>query len=277
MAYVPCRELQKLTTRQKQKCPLCGSMQTIMMRGFTADIETGEFGLVGDRGYSFCNCRNIFFTDWRNIQMDGYDNDYIERTKSGENERKTRLVEIEKQWALVRRLKPDAKSLLNVGDYDDVFLDYLKRSDWDRMNMATLDIIPRESRHRLITANFEDWESDEKFDIIWMSHLIEHVKNPKAVMLKAKRMLNPNGIIFVATPDTHHINWENPLEWMNWIVEQHHTLWNVYDWASFVEEECGLKCIHKTVSFDVIDLKYENGSQSYYWIKEGRTIFTTLE
>ena len=101
--YIPCRELQHLNPRKKQACPLCGQLQTIMMRGKTHDLETDEIGVVGDRGYSFCNCRNIFFTDWKNIDLGHYDGTYIDFVKGGEQERHTREIEVEKQWEIVQR------------------------------------------------------------------------------------------------------------------------------------------------------------------------------
>ena len=271
MPYTPCRELQKLSLRQKQTCPLCGQLQTIMMRGLTRDIETNEIGVVGDRGYSFCNCRNIFFTDWANIRLSYYDDTYIAHAggAAGESERYNRELEVSKQWEIVQKFVVRPKSLLNIGDYEDTFLDYLKKQDWNKMSLATIDIIPRKSRHRLIQGNFEDYNfGSEKFDIIWMSHFFEHTKSPKDVLLKVKNLLNPGGIIFNAMPDTHHIDWSNPLSWLFWVVEEHHTLWNMYDWITFAKEEAGLECVYGNISTDVLDM---NGG--YQWVQESRTIF----
>lgn len=48
-----------------QECPLCGAMQRMMIRGLYVEKEKGQ--LYPDMGYSFCNCRNIFFTKWENV------------------------------------------------------------------------------------------------------------------------------------------------------------------------------------------------------------------
>lgn len=270
MAYIQCRELQKLSIRKKQSCPLCGQLQTIMMRGLTRDIETNEIGVVGDRGYSFCNCRNIFFTDWNNIKLSYYNDNYISYAggSGGGLEKFNRKLEVDKQWTIVQKFINRPKSFLNVGDYEDTFLDYLAKNNWSNMSLTTIDIAPRESRHRLLTGNFEDYEFSEKFDIIWMSHFLEHTKSPKNVLLKVKNLLNPGGIIFNAMPDTHHINWSDPLSWLFWVVEEHHTLWNLYDFVSFAEEECGLKSLYGNISTDVLEF-----NDGYQWIQESRTIF----
>jgi len=48
-----------------QKCPLCGAMQRMLIRGVY--VENGKSMMYPDMGYSFCNCKNIFFTKWENI------------------------------------------------------------------------------------------------------------------------------------------------------------------------------------------------------------------
>lgn len=49
-----------------QKCPLCGESQRMMIRGNWVD-ENQKWHRFPDMGYSFCNCRNIFFTKWENV------------------------------------------------------------------------------------------------------------------------------------------------------------------------------------------------------------------
>jgi len=262
-------ELQHLSPRQQQNCPLCGQLQTIMLRGKVADIETGVYNVVGDKGYSFCNCRNIFFTNWKNIDLTRYDENYI-RHAMGDQE--DRILEVEKQWEIVNRFYPKAKSLLNVGDYEERFLDYIKSRDWSNMNLTTIDLIPRESKYHFICANFEDWDTEERFDIVWMSHFMEHIKDPRKALEKVKKILNPGGILFNAMPDTNHVNWGDYSEFP-FLTAEHHILWNVHDWITFVEET-GLRCIYKNLSFDVISkTKPEIKKKEYCWIKESRTIF----
>ena len=104
-----------------------------------------------------------------------------------------------------------------------------------------------------------------------MSHFMEHTEDPRKAFGKAKGLLNPGGIIFNAMPDTHHIEWSNPLKWC-WIVQEHHTLWNMYDFISFVEQEFGMKCLYGNISTDVITQE-KSGDRSMYWIEESRSIF----
>jgi len=48
-----------------QKCPLCERMNRLVVYGLYVDAK--EVKQYPDMGYSFCNCRNIFYTDSINI------------------------------------------------------------------------------------------------------------------------------------------------------------------------------------------------------------------
>ena len=50
-----------------QSCPLCGMNQRMMIRGNFIDPHDGKWSRFPDIGYSFCNCRDIFFTKWENL------------------------------------------------------------------------------------------------------------------------------------------------------------------------------------------------------------------
>jgi len=42
---------------------------------------------------------------------------------------------------------------------------------------------------------------DNSFDVILASHLIEHLNDPKTFLEETYRILKPNGVIFITTPD----------------------------------------------------------------------------
>lgn len=50
---------------------------------------------------------------------------------------------------------------------------------------------------RLEEANFES----ESFDVILMSDLLEHVPNPNLILIEARRILKPGGLIAITTPN----------------------------------------------------------------------------
>jgi SAM-dependent methyltransferase len=47
----------------------------------------------------------------------------------------------------------------------------------------------------------EDFETSEKFDIIWSSHVFEHVLKPNFVLNKLKNYLKEEGVLFLEVPN----------------------------------------------------------------------------
>lgn len=263
------RALQRLEPRKLQKCPLCGESQTIMIRGSTIDLEDGESNVVGDRGYSFCNCRNIFFTKWSNIDQSIYDTSYIDRYTEKDGI-EVRMV-AERMWKEVQKACPHACTFLELGALTEIVPDFIKEKTFSNITFTQMDLIPRESKYNLIVADFESYEPQEKFDVIWATHFFEHLKDPIKAILKIKDILNPGGVVYFSMPDTHFINWHDPLNWA-WNVQEHHTLWNIYDFISFVESY-GLKNVYKKLTNDTFQPKGE----ALRWIMESRTIFKKPE
>lgn len=53
---------------------------------------------------------------------------------------------------------------------------------------------------------FEHFDTDEKFDVIVMGFILEHVDNPIEILKKYKAFLNPNGKMFLAVPNAEVMN-----------------------------------------------------------------------
>ena len=52
-----------------------------------------------------------------------------------------------------------------------------------------------------VTADFVEYQSKSKYDILIMGDVIEHVSNPVAAIQKANSMLADNGVLWVSTPN----------------------------------------------------------------------------
>ncbi len=55
------------------------------------------------------------------------------------------------------------------------------------------------SKLKFINKDFFKFDQKTKFDLIIMGEVIEHVKNPKKFLIKARKLLNTNGQIFIST------------------------------------------------------------------------------
>ena len=59
---------------------------------------------------------------------------------------------------------------------------------------------------RIIETFFEDFVSEEKFDLIVMGYILEHVDDPSIILTHFKKFLTPDGKVFVAVPNAKVLN-----------------------------------------------------------------------
>jgi predicted SAM-dependent methyltransferase len=233
--------------RMMQKCPLCGEMKPINITGMAKLLEDdSKYSFVADKGYSFCNCRNVYFTDWSNIDQAIYDDRYVERYASGVAIENTK--EVGKEYLQDITEIVDGGKLLDVGSINDAILDVF----CDHFETYSLDIIGRESKHKQIIGNFEEIEIDGKFSVIWASHIFEHFRDPISAIKKCYDLLEPNGMLFIAMPDPYFINYADVYSWGHWNIREHHIFWDLY---SFIKE-CEMVGFEKWLSVRNVESKY---------------------
>lgn len=75
-------------------------------------------------------------------------------------------------------------------------------------------------------GRFEDFDTEERFDLVLMLNLVEHVANPGSVLRKAAELLTPSGVAWIQTPNFHsldarlfrHHNWTGLHCPRHWVV-----------------------------------------------------------
>jgi len=67
--------------------------------------------------------------------------------------------------------------------------------------VVAADLEPCYAPARQIDANEPLPFSDESFDVVWFSEVIEHLRRPDAATAELKRVLRPGGRLFVTTPN----------------------------------------------------------------------------
>lgn len=61
-------------------------------------------------------------------------------------------------------------------------------------------------RAKIIETYFENYESDEKFDVIVMGFILEHVDDPGLILRRFRNFMAPHGKMFVAVPNAESLN-----------------------------------------------------------------------
>lgn len=226
-----------------QTCPLCSNEQDVIINGWDK-IEGNVVKPLLDKGYSFCNCRNIFFTEWTNINQGVYDPEYYKKYDAPHINTAYRNTIERVLPILIKELKANHPSVLEIGAINPTILDVFKENDFDTKG---LDICDHPlNNHQLIVGDFEKLiPSDEVCDVIWASHVFEHFQDPISAVKKCNTLLNNDGLLYVAMPDPYFIDFDDPYKWGHWHIREHHILW---DRDSFCEalKENGFEIVHKT-------------------------------
>jgi len=103
--------------------------------------------------------------------------------------------------------KKETHTLLDVGSGLAVFPYRMKEAGW---NVTALDPDARAAAHarevagvRAIHADFLTWEPEpaERFDLITLNKVLEHVEDPVAMLSRARHWIRPGGMLYVEVPD----------------------------------------------------------------------------
>jgi 2-polyprenyl-3-methyl-5-hydroxy-6-metoxy-1,4-benzoquinol methylase len=100
--------------------------------------------------------------------------------------------------------------VVDIGCGDGRLLDVLKAScptgwryhgvDWSEEAIERVRRKGYEGRTGDVSQlDLSDWE--EKFDLALMHQVIEHVRDPRELLVKARRILKPGGVLSIETPD----------------------------------------------------------------------------
>jgi len=57
----------------------------------------------------------------------------------------------------------------------------------------------------IYNGTLNDYKTNQKFDIIYLLHVIEHLDNPKETLTKIMHLLKPNGKLVIGTPNTNSL------------------------------------------------------------------------
>ena len=103
------------------------------------------------------------------------------------------------------------KKLLEIGTGPGVSLTMFEKKGFDVIgidaNEKCVKFINEKLKNgKCIQGFVDEIEIDEKFDVIWLSHCLEHMPKPHELLKKCRELLKKDGIIFVAVPNCENEN-----------------------------------------------------------------------
>lgn len=113
-----------------------------------------------------------------------------------------KIYSLNKKVSLINSLHKNKGSLLDIGAGTGDFLVTAKANGWQITGVE-----PNENAKKLAVSKGISFENDiesienQKFDVITMWHVLEHVPNVEHQIKELKRLLKPNGTIIIAVPN----------------------------------------------------------------------------
>lgn len=234
------------------KCPVCKAKNTREYfrvkkrhgRKPSSDILQYDYLLCNNCGVLYLNIKN----HKRDIHTKVYNSEYykkgnplqrvIERmlTRFTNNIRKLIILDY---FPSKKRL-----SILDVGCGDG---DFLKDIGGKRFNRFGIDIGVNEKKKmdgiKIYDGDFLNTKINEKYDVITMFHVIEHLQEPRKALVKIKALLKKGGVILISTPNTNSFGFTlGKKEWFHLDPPFHTVLFNKNNLSELCTKQ-GLKIL----------------------------------
>ena len=188
-------------------CPLCGGLGSFHARA--KDIEY----FTSDEYFTIRHCAacDILYVD--PMLFDQLHVIYPSNYYSFTTPKRTIVSRI-KEWldarslkSLLREIPGEKLKVLDIGGGSGWLASLVARID-PRVTVTQIVDFDEGARelaeaagHQYFCGPIEDFETEERYDLILMLNLIEHVKNPRSVLEKSKQLLSSNGRIYIKTPN----------------------------------------------------------------------------
>ncbi len=120
-----------------------------------------------------------------------------------------RIYQLVRNYTLKRKIKLisalhiSQKTLLDIGAGTGDFLLVAKKNEWNVIGVEPSEMARRTAEEKLNQKlNIEISELEgQKFDVITMWHVLEHVPNLIEYIVQLKKLLKDNGVLLVAVPN----------------------------------------------------------------------------
>jgi SAM-dependent methyltransferase len=116
----------------------------------------------------------------------------------------------EHQSALCRRRMPEGGSFLEIGCAAGDILERMQRSGHHDVRGIEISREACEQAWKrglnVFHGTLDEFETDDKFDLVFMSHVIEHVLDPVATVAKIRTLLKPGGVLYLETPNVRALD-----------------------------------------------------------------------
>jgi 2-polyprenyl-3-methyl-5-hydroxy-6-metoxy-1,4-benzoquinol methylase len=223
-------------------CFLCGKSD---YKYWSTSTDVEYYSTADD--YEYYECQNCKLLQISPVPVDKLYAIYPSNYYSFVANKKT-VVDNIKEWMdknlfkkLLRDLKGNIK-VLDVGGGSGWLLNVIK-SITDRVAFTQVvdldknaEQLAKQNGHEYFCGKIEDFETDQKFDLILMLNLIEHVEDPLVIMQKIEKLLTDQGILLIKTPNYDSLDARVFKRWGGLHCPRHWVLFNKESFNKLAEK-----------------------------------------
>ena len=185
------------------KCNFCGNLESRLIYADNSHlVKCAKCGLVYSNVQMSIDMMKKFYNEEYFINMNSVKKGYTHYF----NDEKNIIKTFRRRMALINRYSSNKGRLLDIGCAAGFFLHVARKAGWDveGVDISTVCAEYAKDRLHLRVQNdiFTNLKFDEgSFDLITMWDYLEHSITPREDILKARRLLKPDGLLVIATPD----------------------------------------------------------------------------
>jgi SAM-dependent methyltransferase len=250
------------------RCYLCGGTHLALVSDIRRKpLRETDFGILPEnysRQVYQCPSCSVYLNIQRMIGPEIYANTYnaatyrrnlqanyarIRALPEESSDNKQRVRRVMEFNAQLGRAPADTR-VLDVGSGLCVFLGELKTHGF---HCYCLDPDPLSVQHALErvkvdgahVGTLDDYPDNQQFDIITFNKVLEHVPEPTRALTQAKRLLTPNGFVYIELPDAEGaLRVGGAVEREEFYIE-HYTIFTSAA-ISFLSQAAGFRCLEMT-------------------------------
>jgi SAM-dependent methyltransferase len=196
-------------------CPICNMTSSLSYKMVEEHSD-------GSGVYFQCNCGVIFQSEYpsHDVYNEKYTAEYI-----GVKNRYYQQTHAAKTYAAVIEEATYGRRLLDVGFSLPDNMNFWRDRGWI---VRGIELNPATKGMRdVVIGKFEDFPFKDKYNLIWMGHVLEHFNDPIKALKKAYDLMPEDGVLYISTPDIDFITKLSLAGWPHWKKKEHFVLWSI--------------------------------------------------
>ena len=195
---------------EKVPCPFCNSQKFSLYERFGSELQ-----------YTYVICKNCGLV--YQSPRPKYDQHFIDAAyasyyqftdsldlNSNPDVPESSVKMFQKEVENLLQFDKKRTAVLDIGSGMGTFLvaakPYYKTAVGLDVSAQMASFVERQLGVKVFLEQFENFQFEKKFSLIHMSHVIEHIPDPKRWLDKAKEMLEPGGILVINVPNKFSIS-----------------------------------------------------------------------